>query len=234
MPTRRPGPFLFLFGLVVLLAACGSDEPDEAQAETGAGAAEAPIVVLGDSIMEWNADDARAIPDVIGAQLGRDVVSAAFGGALATDVPDQYASLGDIDPAWVVFDGGGNDLNDSCGCGSCEDLHDDLISADGTSGMIPDFADTVVADGARVALVGYYEIPAGALFGFDRCADELTEHNRRLAAAAALSDEIIFVSPADVVQADDLEAFDDDLVHPSVEGSRIVGEQIAEAITAAG
>ncbi|MEM9519355.1 MAG: SGNH/GDSL hydrolase family protein [Actinomycetota bacterium] len=190
------------------------------------------VVVLGDSIMAWNVDTGQSIPDVIGEELGVVVTNAAVGGAHAEDVIDQYNERGG-EAEWVVFDGGGNDLNDRCGCGACSAIADSILSADGTSGVLAEFAEELVVDGRQVAVVGYYEVPPGAAFGFAACGAALESHNDRLRALAQRFDSVIFIDPSVVVTADDLDAFDEDRVHPSPLGSQIVGEQIAAAIAAA-
>ncbi|MEM7342344.1 MAG: SGNH/GDSL hydrolase family protein [Actinomycetota bacterium] len=251
-PTRAVLALAFV--LALLLAACGStsDEADTGAAEgpdTTAGAEpdepapDRTIVALGDSIFAWN--DSESIPDVIGATLDRPVINASVSGA-HFDLPDgaeeaaddgldirrQYDALGQTGFDWVVLDGGGNDVNDSCGCGQCSEVLDAMVSSDGTSGSIPEFVTRVVADGSTVMFVGYYELPAEAE-GFGDCGDELQEQSTRLALMAAGIDGVHFVSAADVVTASNTAAYDEDLVHPSPEGSRIVGEYVAEAILAA-
>lgn len=74
------------------------------------------------------------------------------------------------------MDGGGNDLHDDCGCEACELVLDGLVSDDGRSGEIPDFVRRLLDDGPQVMVVGYYEIPSDARYGFDRCADKAGEH----------------------------------------------------------
>ena len=45
---------------------------------------------------------------------------------------------------------------------------------------------------------------------------------------AAQYDSVIYVASSDVMTPDQIELYDEDLIHPSVEGSRVVGEYIAE------
>ena len=227
-------PFLALvLALGLVATACGADaDPLTTEPVTVDAGDVASVVVLGDSIMEWNIDSGRSIPDVIAQTLDVPVVNASVGGALAGEVPAQYAET-DGTAQWVVFDGGGNDLNDVCGCGECSAVTDAIVSTDGTAGVLAGFTEELVAAGKRVAVVGYYDLPPGAEFGFDECGDDIAELESRMRALAARFDEVIFVDPSEVVGADDVAAFDDDLVHPSPEGSRIVGEQIAGAISSA-
>lgn len=238
-------PLMFLAALLVplgLVAVACSPEADDTVTATTPDERDAPdatlaapvgsIVVLGDSIMAWNIDSGQSIPDVIEDVLGVAVTNASFSGAVAAEVPAQYAAAGG-DHDWVVFDGGGNDLNDECGCGECARVADSIVSTDGTSGVFASFTESLVAADKRVAVVGYYEIPSTADFGFDRCLDDLVEHNDRLRSLADRFDSVIFIDPTQVVKGTDAAAFDEDDVHPSVEGSRLVGEQIAVAIAAA-
>jgi hypothetical protein len=129
-----------------------------------------------------------------------------------------------------VIVGGGNDYRDDCGCGECDTHIDELISADGLSGEIPDFVRELLTGETQVMFVGYYEVPSDADFGFDLCGDEVMEHNARLALMDEAIDGVWFVSAGDVVSADNRTAYAEDRVHPSVTGSRLVGEYIAAAI----
>ena len=219
------------------------DDRDDADEESEDGDSDeadgsASILAIGDSIFDWNVEENASIPDVIGASLDRTVQNAAVGGAHLSsnsggdDIRAQYAEArGNYD--WVVFDGGGNDISDDCGCGLCDDVGEQLISADGRSGDIPELARQMVADGAKVMFVGYYQLPAGSEWAEADCNDEIAELNRRGAAMADALDGVWFTNPADVVTGSDTAAFADDLLHPSVQGSRIVGEHIARAIATA-
>jgi acyl-CoA thioesterase-1 len=235
LETARSG--FGLVGLVLCLAAASCSGSTTA-APDGAADAEVAILALGDSIFEWNVWTDESIPDVISEVLGRPVLNAAVGGAwfanpdpgAATEGLDIRQQYVEDDWGWVVIGGGGNDLNGGCGCGACESVLDDLVSADGRSGKIPDFSRSLLEDGTQVMFVGYYEVPSDAQFGFDRCGHELTEHGRRLQAMAAEIDGIWFVSAEDVVSADNRTAYAEDRVHPSPAGSRLVGEHVAAAI----
>jgi acyl-CoA thioesterase I len=196
---------------------------------------EGDVIAVGDSIFDYNVEDEASIPAVIGETLGLEVANAAIGGAQVmggeNPIPDQYES-GDWD--WAVMDGGGNDLNDRCGCGDCGDVMDSLLSEDGTSGSIVDLVQQARSDGARVAWVGYVDMPEDADFGFDRCGDELVEIRLRSAAMAEQDDGVIFVDASEAFGADELQYYDDDHVHPSIPGSRAIGELVAAAMQDAG
>ncbi len=104
-----------------------------------------------------------------------------------------------------------------------------MVSADGHSGEIRDFATSLAVDGTRVMFVGYYQVRSDAEFGFGRCADEVAEHTRRLQAMAATIEGDWFVSAADVISTDNLPAFAGDRLHPSPIGARLVGEHVVAA-----
>ena len=96
-----------------------------------------------------------------------------------------------------------------------------------------DFVDEVVASGVRVAWMGYPELPEDAEHGFSSCMDELETFSDRLENMADADPDVIFVDARDVVQPDEDALFDDDNVHPSVEGSTVMGRHIADAIQSA-
>ena len=202
-----------------------------------AGCLDAPlegdIIVIGDSVFDWNVEEEASIPDVMAEELGLEVANAAIGGTHMTEgpdaIPDQYE-----DGEWraVVMDGGGNDLNDQCGCGECDEVMDAVISEDGTEGAIPEFVAQITGDGMPVVFWSYYELPEGAEHGFDRCRDEIPVLFSRLQALAEMEPDFRVVDGREVVKATDLEYFDEDRVHPSIEGGRVVGRQLAEAIQA--
>lgn len=189
-----------------------------------------PILVLGDSIMAWNAERGASVADVVAAKLGVRVVSVAVPGSRVLGgsdaVPDQYAP----GPwSWVVVQGGGNDLVEGCGCGACEATLDRLLGSDGGRGAIAELAGRARADGAAVLLWSYYELPADAPFPFGRCNDELVEVRARLARLAASDAGIVLVDGRAAVQPSHPQLYDRDRVHPSAAGSHAIGTQLAEA-----
>ena len=200
-----------------------------------AGCVEAPlegdIIVIGDSIFDWNVEEASSIPDVIATELGLEVANAAIGGTQLTEgpdaIPDQYQPRG-----WraVIRDGGGNDLNDQCGCGECDAVMDAIVSEDGAEGVVPDLVRQITAGGIPVVFWSYYELPEDAEFGFDRCRDDIPLLFSRLETLAETEPDFLVVDGRDVVKATDLAYFDEDHVHPSVEGGEVVGRQLAEAV----
>ncbi len=200
------------------------------------------ILAIGDSILEWHAEESRSIPDVIGNRLGRTVDNQAVSGARfdqpiacaaeeGFEVPRQYYSGG---WDWVVITGGGNDANDGCECGDgCGPLIDDLIGPEGLDGQIPRFALALNDAGAKVMWVGYYAMRDDASFGFERCNEELRVFNERLARLARAHPDIYFVDAGEAITPEQTELYDGDRVHPSLEGAELVGRLVANAIEAA-
>lgn len=191
------------------------------------------IQAIGDSIFDWN--DRRSIPQVVGDELDMSVVNNAIGGSKVIGdegIPLQYE---DGDWQWVLIDGGGNDLNEGCGCTNdpvCNDIIDSIVVEDGRGGLIYDTIERITEDGHNIALVGYYEVSVNSEFG--NCNDELYILRQRYINLASLFETAIFVDPTEIVTPDMTEAYDDDLVHPSREGARIVGKFIAESIKNSG
>ncbi|MEL6344287.1 MAG: SGNH/GDSL hydrolase family protein [Myxococcota bacterium] len=226
-----------IFGLSVLVGCDpGSLTTDTGDGQTNPGTND--IYAIGDSIMAWNGEEGSAIPDIVGQERGQRAINASIGGTMITDFPqepersilNQYT---DGDWSWLVMDGGGNDLNDLCGCGDCDAVMDSMISADGSRGRLPGFVGPLASSGIRVAFMGYPELPDGAAFGFNRCDDVFAELDARIERMAAFDERIIFVDMAEVITASDLEMFVDDRVHPSAQGSAVMGRHLAQAMDAA-
>ena len=214
---------------VLVLAGCSS----------GAGSAERPMLAIGDSIMAWHVDEGASIPDVVADELGREVTNRSVPGGqflnapVGLDIRDQYYVVRTGGWEWVIIDGGGNDLNAECGCDECSEIQDALLGPEGDSGRVFEFVDRIVSPRRKVMLVGYYEVPNYAWFGFNQCVDELAEYNRRLALMADQTDNVWFIDAGQAVKADDPSAYEEDGIHPSVEGSELVGRLVAQAIVEA-
>ncbi|MBX2802223.1 MAG: SGNH/GDSL hydrolase family protein [Myxococcales bacterium] len=200
---------------------------------------EAEIVVIGDSILAFHAGSCASAPDVLGEELERPVRNAAKSGAKVApgfayifgDIRNQYESS---DWDWVVVEGGINDLVNDCDCGECDEVLDTLASEDGSSGEVPALVDAALADGARVALMGYYVMPQSASWGFGRCGEAIGALRDRYQRVADSRDDVIFVDPAEVMSFDaDPDAYHRDEIHPSERGSVLLGQQLADAIRAA-
>ncbi|MBT0955915.1 SGNH/GDSL hydrolase family protein [Alphaproteobacteria bacterium KMM 3653] len=192
------------------------------------------VMVIGDSILAWNGGLA---PEVMGEALGRRVLDRSRSGARVSGaggygfVPEIAAQYRGEAVAWVVMDGGGNDLLGECGCDGCDPVLDGLISADGRSGEIARIVERIRAGGARVLLVGYY--PVSDRGGpFEECRDELAVLAERMGRLAALREGVSFASLGEVIGASDLEFYGPDRVHPTEAGSRLIGRFLAEQIEA--
>lgn len=229
MAIRR---FVFALAIFGLLVGCANAN------ESSTPARDATILAIGDSIFEYNSLQGDSIPDVVGDVLDSNVHNAARAGAHFSN-SDSEASADGLDIRgqyvdgnwdWVILEGGGNDYLDDCGCGECGPYIDELVSADGLTGEIPDFVRDLASTNPKVLMMGYYDVPSDAKFGFDRCGDEVKEHNRRLALLAGAVDGVWFFSAGDVVSVDDRAAYAADRVHPSMIGSKLIGEYLAAEI----
>lgn len=181
------------------------------------------ILALGDSVLEWNGRD--AIPEVAAQSMGLDAQNNAVGGTRLTgDIPETYESG---DWSWVLVDGGANDLNDECGCTGCGYLIDEMVSSDGGSGVMVDLLGKITSDGHQMAILGYYMVPDDAP-EFTNCSDEVVTLNSRFSALAEQHDDVIYIAAAEVMAPSQRNLYDDDLIHPSEQGSRVVGEYMAQ------
>ncbi len=218
----------------IALGACGDSAAPLRDGAADAGASfSGGVLVLGDSYMTWNEERGSSIPMILADELAIPVRSEAVSGSQLTanehSIPSQYR---DGDWSWVVLDGGGNDVNDLCRCADCGEVLDEILTADGSSGVLVELVERVVSGRRRVAFLGYPTLPEGAEFGFDRCSEELAILSNRVADYAARTENLVFVDGRLAVT--DLDGFDDDRVHPSVRGSTALGRALADAILAAG
>ena len=191
------------------------------------------LQAVGDSMFDWNDEDS-SIPAVVAANLGLPFQNNAIGGTTITEVgfpiPEQYEA-GTWD--WVLVDGGGNDLNDGCECRQCDAVMEEIITADAEQGAMADFVEQIVDDGYNVALMGYYEMPNNAEYGFDQCNDELGVLLPRYQLLAERFERVTFIDIREVVSPQTTpQAYDEDQVHPSTEGARMIAEHIASVLRA--
>ena len=193
-----------------------------------------PILVLGDSVMAWNVEEGTSIGHVIGDRTGQSVTIRAVSGAhFASDEDDDIRSqYVEGDWSWVVFTGGGNDLNDKCECGDCSGVLNGLLSSDGSSGAVAEAVDVLRDSGVSVLFLTYYDLPPTADFGFANCGDESQALDERAAAMAQSREGVYWLDMGQVVTPNDLSAFDEDHVHPSERGSELIGELVADFIMA--
>ncbi|WP_297538901.1 SGNH/GDSL hydrolase family protein [Roseovarius sp.] len=208
---------------------------------TGVGSAQAEprILVMGDSLLAMHKLAGRSVSASVERELGvrvtdMSVAGARFlyrlpiSGALGLNITKQYRK-GDWD--WVVLNGGGNDLWLGCACMRCAGKMDRLISRDGRRGTIPGFVSRLRQSGAQVIFVGYLRTP-GVTSPVEHCTDEGAEMDRRVALLAGLDRGVHFLPLADLVPHGDRSYHGIDLIHPSLKGSRVIGQRIAEIIVA--
>lgn len=225
-PARRA--LVLVLILVLASLACFAVAQDGA---SGDASLAGPILVLGDSIVAWNAANGGSVGDVIAAKLGARTVSVAVPGSRVLAGPDPIPGQYVTGPwSWVVVQGGGNDLVEGCGCGPCSEHLDRLLGPDGTSGALADLVTRIRSDGPSVALWSYYEMPSDAPFPFNRCNDELAEVHARLGRLAEGDERIVLVDGRRAVRPSRPWLYDRDRVHPSPAGSRAIGTRLAEVI----
>ncbi len=210
-----------------------SDNTTEDNSNTSSNSG-GPILVLGDSIMDWNVEAGASIGHVVQERTEQPVTIRAVSGAhFASDEDDDIRSqYVEGDWSWVVFTGGGNDLNDRCGCGDCSGVLNELLSPDGASGAIAEAVDALRSTGVKVMFLTYYDLPPTAQFGFANCGDESEELALRASTMAQAREDVYWVDMGQVVFPNDLSAFDEDHVHPSERGSALIGELVADVIMA--
>lgn len=194
---------------------------------------QADMLAIGDSILEANVGRGGSIPEIAARRTGHRVRNVAVSGAWATPgggvqtIPEQRIAG---KWAWIFMNGGANDLNGRCRCTDCASVMDELITRDAQRGVLVNIVEEALATGARVVFLGYPEMPKGAKYGFDRCGDELAEHRKRVSRLADRLPGMWFVDASRIAGRDDLPLFIEDRVHPSIEGSRMMGEAAAKAI----
>jgi len=190
------------------------------------------LLVMGDSLMTWNGLTGRSVGRFLRKEFG-DVRVAAVSGSMMRSVGDEDrripAQFRDQSWDWVVANGGGNDLLFGCGCGECDDVLDELVSADGKTGIIPDLAREVTDTGAKLLWVGYLRSP-GVDGVIENCRDEGDALEARIGKAASGIDGMHFLSNAELVPSGDRSFHDPLMFHPSAKGSTAIAMRAAEAI----
>ncbi|MEM8591627.1 MAG: SGNH/GDSL hydrolase family protein [Pseudomonadota bacterium] len=193
----------------------------------------ARIVILGDSVMEWNNNGtARAMAEALGEAIRDESTSGArfsHRARLLVGPMDIRAQLPNRSFDWVVVNGGANDLAAECDCADCSAVLDQLITADGQLGEIPDFVKEVRADGAQILWAQYYDSPVGG-GPFSECSEAFAELDSRLDALAAGVDGLHMADLSDVIEPANLGHYDNDRVHPSALGSQLAGTYLADVI----
>ncbi|MET4128484.1 SGNH/GDSL hydrolase family protein [Roseovarius sp. MBR-6] len=200
----------------------------------------ARILMMGDSLFAMHKLTGHSVGTALRQALGEPVVDNSIAGArffyklpitgaIGLSIPKQHRG-GSWD--WVVLNGGGNDLWLGCGCSRCERRMDRLISRDGRRGAIPGLVSRLRQSGAQVIFVGYLRTP-GVNSPIEHCVDEGHEMDTRVARLAALDIGVHFVPLADLVPFGDLSYHAVDRIHPSMKGSRAIGQRIARLIAEA-
>lgn len=189
------------------------------------------IIVIGDSIMDWNGQ--QSIPARLSQELDLPVddrslagaqISAGFWGRLQGF--DIRAQLDGNRPDILVMTGGANDLGEACGCAKgCVSEVDTLLTPDG-HGELGDFLRDVVLDGTQVFVLGYADPPQGGN-EFTGC----IPHLRILADRLSALPGVTYVSVRNAIDPADNSFYDADRVHPSVRGSSVMAELLADAIS---
>jgi lysophospholipase L1-like esterase len=193
-------------------------------------------LVLGDSVMAWNAPRGAAVADALSAQLNVPIARRAVPGAgvfeegsvfFAGRIEDQLPE-GRWD--WVVLNGGANDLNTLCGCDECNDVLDTLLTDDVSEGAWIGLLNRVRATATGgVVIVGYYGASKAGPGSFARCADELLVLDTRLARLADRADAVTFASVREEFTGRP-ENYARDRTHPSPRGSLLIATIVAKAI----
>ena len=198
---------------------------------------DATVLVIGDSIMAWNREEGSSVAQLMDAQLDQVVGDGAVSGAYFTLESDEFGEEMDIrnqvldrDWEWVVFAGGGNDLNDECLCDQCDDNMDSLLSEDGSTGAMPTFIDGLNDQGTKVLMFGYMGIPQNAEFGFANCGEELVTLKTRAAAMSESRPDFWFVDGTQLYDGTDLSYYDEDQIHPSLKGSQTIADALADVV----
>lgn len=188
------------------------------------------IIVIGDSIMDWNGQD--SIPAGLSQELGVPVDDRSVAGAQISAAPwdrlqglDIRAQLGEDRPDVLVMTGGGNDLGEACRCEEgCAAEVDVLLAEDG-EGELGGFLQEVVADGTHVFVLGYADPPTGGN-EFSGCIPHLRTLAERLEAIPGVT----LVPVHNAIDPADSTLYDSDRVHPSVRGSSVMADLLADAI----
>ena len=205
--------------LVLTLLGCGAEL-----------AGDQDILALGDSLLDFHTPDGD-IATVAAEALGMSVELGAIGGTTMLE-PDGGA-IGDtyVEGSFsvLVVSGGGNDLA-TCGCaGRCEDVIDQLVTADAEAGAIVELVERAAADDKRIAWTGYMR-PLADAEEFTGCDRELDTLRDRLRALEVRVPEMVFVDGAELGTGSERALYEQDGYHPSREGSALLGAAVAEQL----
>ena len=201
-------------------------------------AAKQDILVIGDSMLEWQSLFNASIPDVLERETKRDVDNRAASGAklyltgaggnARSVIPAQY-ERGNWN--WVLLNGGANDLLTKCRCRKCDAVLDRLISKDGKRGVVPDLVRKIRADGPRVMMVAYYEGNENPNL-FSSCSAPLREMVQRQLKLAKGLRGVELVRTKAAIDPGNRSHFAIDGIHLSRKGTRRVGILLARTLEA--
>ena len=227
MDTQRA----LLITLVLLLssiAGCFGSE-QELEEEFDLNTEERTLLGMGDSVMEWNREDASTIPEVVGEEAGFAVLNNAESGAKVIEesyaIPSQFVEQ---NWDWVIINGGANDVDGYCD----EDegaVLDAIISDDVSQGDMVDLVNKVSTFAKHVMLASYYDIPSDSesMVG---CEAVMEEMELRYEALANTLPNVHFFDMGDAITPSNREYYDEDLLHPSPDGCVAIGMMMAERI----
>tara|TARA_B100001250_G_scaffold404094_1_gene419540 strand:- start:7 stop:690 length:684 start_codon:yes stop_codon:yes gene_type:complete len=191
---------------------------------------ESNIQIIGDSVFGSGAEGCTDISGFMSLALDLRVIDNAVPGSTIIgdeEIPSQYVSK---KWDWTIIDGGGNDIMGICAEEDCDETLDTIITDD-NKGLMPDLINKAKQDESKVILIGYYSVPKGS--EFEVVVLEIEILNDRYEEFAAVNDNVYFISLKDVMDPESTpEYYSDDLVHPSEEGHRVIGEHLADFITA--
>jgi lysophospholipase L1-like esterase len=104
-----------------------------------------------------------------------------------------------------------------------------LVSRDGTYGVVPSTVRKIRKTGAKVLIVGYMRTP-GFASPVEQCKDEGDIYDARLKTLARKTKGAYFISNANLVPFGDKTYHGADRIHPSKKGSKEIGKRIAALI----
>ena len=104
-------------------SADNSEAPGSTVDDVETGFINREVLMLGDSLLAWFREEGASVGDVLDASSSFSVANLAVSGSMVLEgeesIPSQYVPG---DWGWIVFDGGGNDANDLCECGACDEI----------------------------------------------------------------------------------------------------------------
>lgn len=221
-----------VLGLLIIAAGCSASpeaaEPttppvgeDQPAAETG----DVRLLAIGDSVLAWNDDGST--PAMVGAELQQRGVAATIdnrsvsGSCLLVCGGDETIPSTYIDGDWthVLISGGGNDMGEPCRS------PDALLSPDLDHGTMAELIDRI----PTTTTVLLYHYSTAEPYESAGICPEIRELMQRYRSLADARSNVTLVDATLVSGPNTPELWDDD-VHPSVEGSRIIGQLIADLI----